>query len=722
MKKVQIILGIAATLFLASCQRKVEIITGGTTPTIKENVNNMNELVVPVGFTWENSHDVNFNIGITDTRFQEAVHVISIYDANPVAGGNLIARGSATVSNAFTAKLYMAKTITSVYIVKTSPDNSEIWEQATITGANVNVQLGYTIKQGKMGKTASPNCSSGCTSTITTNNSNITVNNGNTVCVTGNNISIAFNANGGTIRICGTNVTVTSAALNNSSTLIISSGASVNFSSLNQNGALTSFQNWGTANITGTYSPGGSVINEGTINTTGDYNLNTQSQQTNNGTINVGQSMQVNGNTTITNNCIIVVNQDLQVNGQGLFINNCRLWIKRDFNHNNIMKNYSYIRVDRETKVNGGAELGMYNGAMFRTLDMWINGLIKGYSNTSLVKVNGNTRINGGGAVTNAIQYCDANGIETNNGTIGSGATQSCALYVPITACNTEGNGTPPGPTDTDGDGVADANDAYPTDPTRAYNNYYPSATGVATVAFEDLWPSKGDYDLNDIVMTYRYNVVTNAANNVAQVVGSFTLHATGGSFENGFGVEFPIDRAKATSLVGGTLEAGQTKAVVTLFNNSRAQMATWNTVPAASASDTVNYNFSFNVTAGPSLATFGLNQYNPFIWNNTTGFGRGYEIHLPGKTPTTLANSALFGTGDDNTNVAASRYYVSKGNGLPWAIAIPVKFAHPIERADINTAYLKFATWVQSGGAQFADWYNNTTGYRDAAKIYVRP
>ena len=90
MKKVQIILGIAAMLFTASCQRKTEIITGGSIPQIKDNVNNMNELVVPVGFTWENSHDVNFNIGITDTRFQDAVHVISIYDANPVAGGNLI--------------------------------------------------------------------------------------------------------------------------------------------------------------------------------------------------------------------------------------------------------------------------------------------------------------------------------------------------------------------------------------------------------------------------------------------------------------------------------------------------------------------------------------------------------------------------------------------------------------------------------------------------------
>ncbi|MES2656400.1 MAG: LruC domain-containing protein [Bacteroidota bacterium] len=723
MKKIQTALILIGLLSLASCARKVE--SGepqNTTPN--NNVSNMNDLVVPAGFTWENSRDVNFNIGITDTRFQEAVHVVSVYDANPLAGGNLIARGSATLSTPFAAQLNLANTLKSVYIIKTSPDNSELSQEVAIEGTTVNVQLGFVVKTGKgaFGKTAGPDCSSGCTSTITTSNSNLNLNTGDVVCVTGSNISISFNANGGTLKICGSNVTVNNANLNNSSTLIVTSTASVSFSNLNQNGSSTSFQNWGTVTMGSSYSPGGSVLNNGTITTNGDYNLNTQSSQINNGIINVGQSMQVNGNTTFTNNGSVTTTQDLQVNGQGVFINNCKLWVKRDFNHSNTMQNYSYIRVDRETKVNGGAELSMYNGAMFRTLDIVINGRVKGYSNTSLVKVNGDTRINGGGEVINAIQYCDANGIETNNGTIGSGATQGCSLYVPITSCNTEGNGSAPAPTDTDGDGVSDVNDAYPNDATKAYNNYYPSATGVATVSFEDLWPSKGDYDMNDIVMTYRYNIVTNASNNVAQVIGNYTLHATGGALQNGFGVQFPIDRAKATSVTGGTLEAGQTKAVVTLFNNSRAQMATFNTVPGASASDTVNYTMSFNVTAGPSLATFGLNEYNPFIWNNTAGFGRGYEIHLPGKVPTNLANAALFGTAEDNSNVVANRYYVSTGNGLPWAISIPVKFAYPIERSDINTAYLKFATWVQSGGAQYADWYTNSTGYRDVSKVYIRP
>jgi LruC domain-containing protein len=104
---------------------------------------------------------------------------------------------------------------------------------------------------------------------------------------------------------------------------------------------------------------------------------------------------------------------------------------------------------------------------------------------------------------------------------------------------------------------------------------------------------------MNDLVIKYKYNVVTNASNNVAQVIANYTLLANGASFQNGFGVEFPILRNKATGLTGGTLEAGQTNAVVTLFNNARAEMDMWNTIPGAATSPVKNYTVSFNVTSG---------------------------------------------------------------------------------------------------------------------------
>lgn len=81
---------------------------------------------------------------------------------------------------------------------------------------------------------------------------------------------------------------------------------------------------------------------------------------------------------------------------------------------------------------------------------------------------------------------------------------------------------------DSDGDGVADGEDAYPSDSNRAYNSVYPSANGFGTLAFEDLWPNKGDYDFNDVVVDYRIITVTNASNNVVELIAQFKLKASG--------------------------------------------------------------------------------------------------------------------------------------------------------------------------------------------------
>jgi LruC domain-containing protein len=286
----------------------------------------------------------------------------------------------------------------------------------------------------------------------------------------------------------------------------------------------------------------------------------------------------------------------------------------------------------------------------------------------------------------------------------------------PYTAIDDDSIPTMPGScTDTDADGVCDQDDCEPNNANVASCNTY----GTGTLAFEDQWPSQGDYDMNDVVISYNYTVKTNAANVVTRVEATYSLKATGGSYLNGFGVQFPVDRSKVTNVSGATLEAGQSKAVLIPFTNMRSEMQMWNTVPGQGTSAVRNYTVSFDITNGPTLAAFGLSYYNPFIWNGTPGFGRGYEIHLPGKLPTDLANANLFGTNRDASNVNTGDTYVSKNGRYPWALNIPSSFNYPKEKADINTAHLKFATWVSSGGAQFTDWYTNGSGYRNNSNIY---
>jgi LruC domain-containing protein len=270
---------------------------------------------------------------------------------------------------------------------------------------------------------------------------------------------------------------------------------------------------------------------------------------------------------------------------------------------------------------------------------------------------------------------------------------------------------------DTDGDGVADNMDDYPSDPTKAFNNYT-SLLGT-TLAFEDLWPLKGDFDMNDLVIKYKYNVITNALNTVVQVVGNYTLAATAGSQNNGFGIQFPLPSASVSGISGATLETGQSNAVIILFTDMHAEMLNGNTQPGQPQSTQKTYTVTIDVKNGPSLDAFGT-EYNPFIINYVGSSRR--EVHLPNKAPTDLADKTLFGTGDDDSNAGAGRYYFTK-TGLPYAIAIPTAaFNFPIVETDISLVYKHFSDWAQSGGLQYTDWYSNTASdYRNSAILYTK-
>jgi LruC domain-containing protein len=274
---------------------------------------------------------------------------------------------------------------------------------------------------------------------------------------------------------------------------------------------------------------------------------------------------------------------------------------------------------------------------------------------------------------------------------------------------------------DSDGDGVPDEDDDYPNDNQRAANNYYPNANTFATVAFEDLWPYKGDYDLNDVVVDFNYKIVTDAQNRVKDVIAKYVLRASGGFLENAFAVEFPTNRSNVTSVSGATLDAESNNAVIKIFDNMRTEMQGWNTIPGVAYVDTVIYNVSFSLINPVPVNAFGIGLYNPFIWAKNDGRNRGYEIHLPGKNYTNLANTSLFGTADDNTQTNSTNTYKSKDN-LFWAISIPERFEYPKEQQDITGVYLRFGQWANSGGVQFTDWYRKLEGYRNEEKIYQKP
>ena len=312
-------------------------------------------------------------------------------------------------------------------------------------------------------------------------------------------------------------------------------------------------------------------------------------------------------------------------------------------------------------------------------------------------------------------------------------------IYVkstPVNAINTDDmppiDNTQP---DSDGDEIPNVFDDYPNDPTKAFDNYYPSKTGYGSLAFEDLWPGEGDYDFNDLVISYRFNQITNAQNKVVQVKALFIPEAMGALYHNGFAFQMPIAPDQVSSVSGFTLtegyitqsanntEAGQSKAVVVVFDDTYQHLPPpgvgtigTNTELGAPYVTPDTINIIVNLVSPVSLSIMGTPPYNPFI---IVDKNRNREVHLSDKPPTDKVDGTEFGTGSDDSNPSTGRYYKTKTN-LPWGINIVGKFDYVIEKEEITAAFLKFAPWAESGGTLFQNWYLPEAGFRDNSKIYT--
>ncbi len=325
------------------------------------------------------------------------------------------------------------------------------------------------------------------------------------------------------------------------------------------------------------------------------------------------------------------------------------------------------------------------------------------------------------------------------SGTGGNSIGQLDNVVIGGTYNSDPSNGCQPLPqpiTDTDLDGVPDAQDQYPSDQYRAYNSLYP-ASDTSTLAFEDLWPSYGDYDLNDLVVDYKFRVVSNAQHEVVELFGTFILKASGASVQSGFGFTLPnVPAASVISTTGYSIlpssfyslgangtENGQAWATVMVFDAAKRFVPHGNTNPEIQSDPYKYFNIYLqlmnNGTPGPGGAvnvnTLDIQGFNPFL---VSGASRGKEVHLPGYPPTSLANLSFFGTEDDDSNPATGKYYQSNTN-LPWALDICTEFDYPIEKAPITECYLYFPSWAESSGNQHPDWYTDKPGHRNSHKIY---
>jgi len=265
----------------------------------------------------------------------------------------------------------------------------------------------------------------------------------------------------------------------------------------------------------------------------------------------------------------------------------------------------------------------------------------------------------------------------------------------------------------------------------------------TGTLAYEDLWSWKGDYDFNDLVISYDFDIFKNTQEQIRHITATFVVYAFGASYYNGFGFELPgvsplailnvsgyqLKTSSIIHLSANGLETGQPYATVIVYDDAFDLMQHpgmgigVNTDPSAPyvTPDTLVIEISFmnnGIPAPGGPVTFSqldIGNFNPFIIVDQE---RGVEVHLPGYPPTALADQSLIGSGQDVGNTGPTRYYRTSNN-LPWAINIPEVFQYPIEKQDITGTYYHFADWAQSDGTLYPDWYQDKPGYRNTNLIY---
>jgi LruC domain-containing protein len=259
------------------------------------------------------------------------------------------------------------------------------------------------------------------------------------------------------------------------------------------------------------------------------------------------------------------------------------------------------------------------------------------------------------------------------------------------------------------------------------FANYFPSQSGWGTYAFEDLWPSKGDYDLNDMVFKFRVSFISNSSNQVTRIIFDYRIEAVGATKHAA--VAFQLDNVLASNvssvsgqILGGGMpfvtrtngtETGVDQAVIPVFNNPKDIIA----YPGFLNTDKGGQHIStpegqviidFVTPVAQSLLT--MDNFNMFI----SADSRGKEIHLPGYAPTSKFDMSLV-IGKSLHPEDVFKY----NDGMMWGLMFPDVFNYPAEKETITNAYTHFSEWATSGGTIYPNWYSSEEGFRNEELIY---
>ncbi len=236
------------------------------------------------------------------------------------------------------------------------------------------------------------------------------------------------------------------------------------------------------------------------------------------------------------------------------------------------------------------------------------------------------------------------------------------------------------------------------------------SSSGI--YAFEDLWPSQGDYDMNDAMVEAvhekNYSVTVGGSDyKIKQESFYLTTYQNYVTIKSGLGVTLDTKEAVSSIVVKKVSPKTGDTLVVNNVPDGNNYLLTEDITAEIGTTYILEVNYKNGFTKLANVATI-----KPFIYR-AEGEGR-WEVHIPFEAPTNKMITSYFGTLDDKSVPSEGKYYV-RNSDYPFAFYLDgvsidsfkdTMLNRVYEKTKISDLYPTFLNWVTTKGAEDADWY----------------
>ena len=224
--------------------------------------------------------------------------------------------------------------------------------------------------------------------------------------------------------------------------------------------------------------------------------------------------------------------------------------------------------------------------------------------------------------------------------------------------------------------------------------------------AFEDLWPSKGDYDLNDAVVNAKHEKEFDNKGKIIKETFYLTTYQNYVVLTSGLGLT--LNTQGNPSIVMKKMASGSTVAEEATFTKEGNVYYLTDDIKGE-----IGSTYILELTYGSALSSSSqMASIKPFIYRSEGD--KNWEVHIPMEAPTAKMDTSYFGKDDDCSDPASGLYFVRQGN-FPFAFHLKCAdinaFKETIlkrenESIPINEFFSGFMEWSTSGGTTNQDWY----------------